>query len=75
MVIEIPPIQVHGSRSLVLFFIPSLEKYRKFTKVKGEGDKIVDQSGIGVSEKWLKHATRELTPRTALDELRGRAYG
>ena len=34
MAIEIPPIQVHGSRSLI-FFIPSLKKDRKFTKFKG----------------------------------------
>ena len=33
MAIEIPPIQVHGSRSLIPPPIPSLEKYRKFTKV------------------------------------------
>ena len=30
MAIEIPPIQVHGSRSRVLFFIPRHEKDRKF---------------------------------------------
>ena len=35
MAIEIPPIQVHGSRSLILFFISSPEKDRKFTKGKG----------------------------------------
>ena len=29
----------------------------------------------GVSEKWLKHAARELMPRTTIGELRGRAYG
>ena len=33
MAIETPPIQVHGSRSLISPPIPSLEKYRKFTKV------------------------------------------
>ena len=47
MAIEIPPIQVHGSRSLFFKFIPSPEKDRKFTKVKG----ITDSSYAPPNEK------------------------